>query len=129
MNPVLPQLPRPRPFSQRVLRPRPSLSIRTKRDCSLEGTVKPMDWLSGDQNGCVAPSVPGSNIKSVEFIDLIARRVLLPDDPIPMATCLPAGEMVAPPGPSKNGPIRSSSAIPKVRTSVRGTEQLYHHAA
>ena len=105
-----------------VARPRPSRSIRSSRLFSPERAMNATDRLSGDQKGCVAPSVPGKMTNSVESSDRRASRVPVARVPIATTTCRPSGEIAAAAAPWTKGPTPSrSSGMSKLTTSVGGT--------
>ena len=56
-------------------------------------TLKPMDRLSGDQNGCAAPSVPSNCCVAVDPICLTKRPVSLALVEATKATKRPSGEI------------------------------------
>src|SRR5437016_6016523 len=90
---------------------------------SLPPAKKPIDRLSGDQNGYLAPSVPGNGRASAESSDLSHSRV----GPSPEATnasCLLSGESAKDIGSSVAGvtmSVRISGASGAMRKYGRPT--------
>src|SRR4051812_10390941 len=77
--------------------------------------TKPIDLLSGDQNGSVASSVPGNSRELVESRPR-TQSMVRPLRPATKATVLPSGEMALPPAM----PGRSSAPGGGVMESFRG---------